>query len=105
MTSQEVRARIEETGIVTAVRVYSAEEALFAAEAVVAGGICVVEITLTVPQATEVVSQLVRSDWQFGPAILELCEIWPGALGGACGQKNSGSSSLMKSEKGEAYPD
>ena len=37
MTSKEVRARIEETGIVAAIRVYSAEEALFAAEAVVAG--------------------------------------------------------------------
>jgi 2-dehydro-3-deoxyphosphogluconate aldolase/(4S)-4-hydroxy-2-oxoglutarate aldolase len=60
MTSKEVRARIEETGIVAAVRVYTAEEALFAAEAVVAGGIPVVEITLTVPQATEVISHLVK---------------------------------------------
>ena len=60
MTSKEVRARIEETGIVAAVRVYSAEEALFAAEAVVAGGIPVVEITLTVPQATEVIAHLVK---------------------------------------------
>ena len=60
MTSKEVRARIEETGIVAAVRVYSADEAVFAAEAVVAGGISVVEITLTVPQATEVISHLVK---------------------------------------------
>ncbi len=62
MTSKEVRARIEETGIVAAVRVYSAEEALFAAEAVVAGGIPVVEITLTVPQATEVIAHLVKKN-------------------------------------------
>src|SRR5271157_5597221 len=61
MTSKEVRARIEETGIVAAVRVYSADEALFAAEAVVGGGIPAVEITLTVPQATKVISQLVKT--------------------------------------------
>jgi 2-dehydro-3-deoxyphosphogluconate aldolase/(4S)-4-hydroxy-2-oxoglutarate aldolase len=60
MTSKEVRARIEETGIVATVRVYSAEEALFAAEALVAGGIPVVEITFTVPQATKVIAQLVK---------------------------------------------
>lgn len=60
MTSKEVRAQIEETGIVAAVRMYSADEALFAAEAVVEGGIPVVEITLTVPQATKVISQLVK---------------------------------------------
>ncbi len=60
MTSKEVRARIEETGIVAAIRVYSADDALFAAEAVVAGGIPVVEITLTVPQATKVIAQLVK---------------------------------------------
>jgi len=60
MTSKEVRARIEETGIVAAVRVYSAEEALFAAEAVVAGGIPVVEITMTVPQATKIIAQLAK---------------------------------------------
>jgi 2-dehydro-3-deoxyphosphogluconate aldolase/(4S)-4-hydroxy-2-oxoglutarate aldolase len=60
MTSKEVRACIEETGIVAAVRVYSEDDALFAAEAVVAGGIPVVEITLTVPQATHVISHLVK---------------------------------------------
>ncbi len=60
MTSKEVRARIEQTGIVAAIRVYSAPEALFAVDAVVAGGIDVVEITLTVPQATQVISNLVK---------------------------------------------
>jgi 2-dehydro-3-deoxyphosphogluconate aldolase/(4S)-4-hydroxy-2-oxoglutarate aldolase len=60
MTSKHVRARIKETGIVAAVRVYSAEEALFAAEAVAAGGIPIVEIPLTVPRATEVIAQLVK---------------------------------------------
>ncbi len=60
MTSKEVRTRIKETGIVAAVRVYAAEEALFAAEAVAAGGISVVEIPLTVPEATEVIARLVK---------------------------------------------
>jgi 2-dehydro-3-deoxyphosphogluconate aldolase / (4S)-4-hydroxy-2-oxoglutarate aldolase len=60
MTSKSVRARIEETGIVAAIRVYSAEEALFAAEAIAAGGVAVVEITFTVPKATEVIAQLVK---------------------------------------------
>jgi 2-dehydro-3-deoxyphosphogluconate aldolase/(4S)-4-hydroxy-2-oxoglutarate aldolase len=60
MTSKEVRAHIEETGIVAAVRLNSAEEAVFASEAVVAGGIPVVEIPFTVPQATNVISHLVK---------------------------------------------
>jgi 2-dehydro-3-deoxyphosphogluconate aldolase/(4S)-4-hydroxy-2-oxoglutarate aldolase len=57
----EVRGWIEETGIVAAVRVYSEEDALFAAEAVAGGGIPVVEITLTVPQATKVIAHLLKS--------------------------------------------
>jgi len=57
----EVRGWIEETGIVAAVRVYSEEDALFAAEAVAGSGIPVVEITLTVPQATKVISHLRKS--------------------------------------------
>jgi 2-dehydro-3-deoxyphosphogluconate aldolase/(4S)-4-hydroxy-2-oxoglutarate aldolase len=60
MTSKDVRTRIKETGIVAAIRVYSAEEALFAAEAVADGGVPVVEITLTVPQAAKVISHLVK---------------------------------------------
>lgn len=61
MTKQEVRAWIEETGVIAAVRERSKENALFAAEAVFQGGIPVVEIALTVPQATMVISQLVKS--------------------------------------------
>jgi 2-dehydro-3-deoxyphosphogluconate aldolase / (4S)-4-hydroxy-2-oxoglutarate aldolase len=57
----EVRGWIEETGVIAAVRVYTAEDALFAAETVAAHGIPVVEITLTVPQATKVISQLVKN--------------------------------------------
>jgi 2-dehydro-3-deoxyphosphogluconate aldolase / (4S)-4-hydroxy-2-oxoglutarate aldolase len=57
----EVRARIEEVGIIPAVRVSSAEEARFAAEAVNHGGIPVAEITMTVLQATEVIAGLTRN--------------------------------------------
>ena len=61
MKKHEVRGWIEETGIVAAVRVDSAEDALFVAETVVEGGIPVVEITLTVPDALQVISQLVKN--------------------------------------------
>jgi 2-dehydro-3-deoxyphosphogluconate aldolase / (4S)-4-hydroxy-2-oxoglutarate aldolase len=61
MTKQEVRAWIEETGIIAAVRERSTENALFAAEAVAVSGIPVVEIALTVPQATMVISHLAKS--------------------------------------------
>jgi len=58
VNKHEVRGRIEEIGIIPAVRVRSAEEALFAAEAISRGGIAIVEITLTVSGAMEVISQL-----------------------------------------------
>jgi 2-dehydro-3-deoxyphosphogluconate aldolase / (4S)-4-hydroxy-2-oxoglutarate aldolase len=60
MTKDEVCARIEEIGIIPAVRVYSAEDALFAAEAVSAAGIPIVEVTMTVPGAVEVIRELTR---------------------------------------------
>lgn len=60
MNQQEVRRRIEEIGIIPAVRVSSSEDAVFAAEAVSRGGIPIVEITLTVPEAHKVISLLVR---------------------------------------------
>jgi 2-dehydro-3-deoxyphosphogluconate aldolase/(4S)-4-hydroxy-2-oxoglutarate aldolase len=61
MKREEVRARLEEIGIMPIVRVSSAEEARFAAEAVASGGIPIVEVAMTVPGASEVISQLVRS--------------------------------------------
>jgi len=57
----EVRALIETTGIVPVVRASSAPEARFAAEAVWHGGIPIVEITMTVPGAMEVISELART--------------------------------------------
>lgn len=60
MKREEVRKKIQEIGIVAAIRVNSKEDALFAAEAVQSGGILIVEIALTVPGATEVISQLAK---------------------------------------------
>jgi 2-dehydro-3-deoxyphosphogluconate aldolase/(4S)-4-hydroxy-2-oxoglutarate aldolase len=56
----EVRARIQEIGIVPAVRVSSEHVARFAAEAVASGGIPIVEIEMTVPGATDVIRYLVQ---------------------------------------------
>ena len=62
MTKMQARARIEEIGIIPAIRLSSAQEALFAAEAVAASGIPIVEVTMTVPGAVEVVGELARSN-------------------------------------------
>jgi len=59
MNKEEVRARIEEIGIVPAIRVSSIEEARFAAAAVSSGGIPIVEITMTVPEACELIHDMV----------------------------------------------
>jgi 2-dehydro-3-deoxyphosphogluconate aldolase / (4S)-4-hydroxy-2-oxoglutarate aldolase len=61
MKKQDVRAQIERIGIVPVIRASSGEEAHFAAQAVWQGGIPIVEITMTVPGALEVISQLVRT--------------------------------------------
>jgi 2-dehydro-3-deoxyphosphogluconate aldolase / (4S)-4-hydroxy-2-oxoglutarate aldolase len=61
MNKEEVRARIEEIGIVPAIRVSSTEEARFAAAAVSSGGIPIVEITMTVPEACELIQDMVAN--------------------------------------------
>lgn len=60
MTKDQVCARIREVGIIPAIRVSSREDARFATEAVASGGIPIVEITMTVPGAIELISDLVR---------------------------------------------
>jgi 2-dehydro-3-deoxyphosphogluconate aldolase / (4S)-4-hydroxy-2-oxoglutarate aldolase len=57
---QEVRRRIEEVGIIPSIRVSSTDDALFAAEAVARGGIPIVEVTLTVPEATKVIKHVAQ---------------------------------------------
>jgi 2-dehydro-3-deoxyphosphogluconate aldolase/(4S)-4-hydroxy-2-oxoglutarate aldolase len=61
VNKNDVRRRIEEVGIIPAVRVSSADDAMFAAEAVYRGGIPIVEVTLTVPGAIDVISHLVQN--------------------------------------------
>src|SRR5580704_9969541 len=61
MTKEEVRARIEEIGVIPAVRFRSTEDARFATQAVSRGGIQIVEITMTVPGAIELISDLARN--------------------------------------------
>src|ERR1700730_18959762 len=60
MTKQEVRAWIEETGVIASVREKSSEDALFAAEVLAQSGVPVVEIALTMPHATTVISDLAK---------------------------------------------
>jgi 2-dehydro-3-deoxyphosphogluconate aldolase/(4S)-4-hydroxy-2-oxoglutarate aldolase len=56
----EVCERIREIGIIPAIRVSSAEDAHFAADIVAKAGIPIVEITMTVPEAVELISHLVH---------------------------------------------
>jgi len=60
LNKEEVRARIEDVGIIPAIRVCSAEDALFAAEAVCTAGIPIVEVTMTIPGAIDVIRELTR---------------------------------------------
>jgi len=57
-----VRNRIEEVGIIPAVRVSSQDDAVFAAKSVLQGGISVVEMTMTTPGAFDVIARLRESD-------------------------------------------
>ena len=60
MNREEVRAKIQEIGLVPVVRASSAEEACFAAREVCRGGIPIVEITMTVPGALVAISEIAR---------------------------------------------
>ncbi len=66
MNKSEVCALIQQIGIVPAVRVCSAEDAHFAAESVTQGGVPIVEITMTVDGAIDLIAHLVR----FHPKLL-----------------------------------
>jgi 2-dehydro-3-deoxyphosphogluconate aldolase/(4S)-4-hydroxy-2-oxoglutarate aldolase len=58
VSREEVRARIEEIGIIPSVRVSNKDDAQFVAQAVSKGGIPIVEITMTVPNCLEVIGHL-----------------------------------------------
>jgi 2-dehydro-3-deoxyphosphogluconate aldolase/(4S)-4-hydroxy-2-oxoglutarate aldolase len=62
LTKEQIRDRIKEIGIIPAVRVHSAEDALFATEAVTVSGIPIVEVTMTTPGAIDVIRELVKQN-------------------------------------------
>lgn len=61
MNKEYVLSRIREVGIVPVVRASSADEALQAIEAIKAGGIPILEITMTVPRAVNVIERVTAS--------------------------------------------
>jgi len=60
MNIEDVIRRIGEIGIVPVVRAATVEDATRAVEAICAGGIPILEITMTVPNATSVIRHVVR---------------------------------------------
>ncbi len=58
MNKQEVLRQVEKVGVVPVVRASSTEEAMQVIEAIRAGGIPVLEITMTVPRAVRVIEQV-----------------------------------------------
>jgi 2-dehydro-3-deoxyphosphogluconate aldolase / (4S)-4-hydroxy-2-oxoglutarate aldolase len=64
MKKNEVCELIRQIGIIPAIRVSSTEDAHFAADCVRSGGIPIVEITMTVPDAIQLISHLAGSDPQ-----------------------------------------
>jgi 2-dehydro-3-deoxyphosphogluconate aldolase / (4S)-4-hydroxy-2-oxoglutarate aldolase len=67
MTIEDVISRIKEVGIIPVVRAASVAEATRAVEAICAGGIPVVEITMTVPNAVSVIREVAQ---QYGDKVL-----------------------------------
>jgi len=61
MNKQQVRDHIIEIGVVPVVRASSPREARMAADAVCEGGIPIVEITMTVPGAVDVIRELAKN--------------------------------------------
>jgi 2-dehydro-3-deoxyphosphogluconate aldolase/(4S)-4-hydroxy-2-oxoglutarate aldolase len=60
VTKEAVCDAIKQIGIIPAVRVSSTDDAHFAVEAVASGGIPIVEMTMTVPGAIDVISHVTR---------------------------------------------
>jgi 2-dehydro-3-deoxyphosphogluconate aldolase/(4S)-4-hydroxy-2-oxoglutarate aldolase len=58
MSKTDVMQRIRDTGLVPVVRAESADQAMRAIDAIKAGGISVLEVTMTVPGAVRVIEQL-----------------------------------------------
>jgi len=61
MNREEILQKIREVGLVPVLRAPSSDAAIAAAAAIESGGVPVVEITMTVPGAIEVIGAVVRS--------------------------------------------
>jgi 2-dehydro-3-deoxyphosphogluconate aldolase/(4S)-4-hydroxy-2-oxoglutarate aldolase len=59
--SREVMEQLEEAGVIPVLRASSAKQAMALVEAMVAGGITVIEVTMTVPGAIDVLREIKRS--------------------------------------------
>ena len=62
MNKDEVIARIKSSGVVPVIRASSKEEALAVIEAVIAGGITTIEVTMTVPNGVDLIEELSGRD-------------------------------------------
>jgi 2-dehydro-3-deoxyphosphogluconate aldolase / (4S)-4-hydroxy-2-oxoglutarate aldolase len=62
MNKETIRNRIEQIGIIPAIRFSSADDALFAVKAVSDGGIPIAEVTMTIPGALQLISELARNE-------------------------------------------
>jgi len=61
MNKTDVLQRIRDTGLIPVVRAESADQAMRAVEAIKAGGVGVLEVTMTVPGAIGVIEQLAKA--------------------------------------------
>ena len=61
LTKQHVLARVQQIGVLPVLRASSAQEALATAEAITKGGIDILEITMTVPGALNIIRELART--------------------------------------------
>jgi len=61
MDKATLRAKVEEVGIVPVIRTSSADDARFAVEEIAHGGIPIVEVTMTVPGAIDVIRDLAKT--------------------------------------------
>src|SRR6202167_3501078 len=66
-SKEKALGKIREVGLVPIVRAPSAEDALLAAEAIVAGNIGILEITMTIPHAIQVMEKVAD---KFGDKLL-----------------------------------
>src|SRR5438477_4774382 len=60
MNKPEVIQKIKDIGVIPVVRASSPEEAIQVVDAIMEGGLTVLEITMTVPGAVQVIKQLVK---------------------------------------------